>query len=289
MYCPNCSAESPERAGYCRSCGCNLKAIQQALSGHLPLLLASSIDSLVDRKSQQFLLSALMLIPWASLVFLCGFSLPIVLSVVILAGGMILREWLAYRRARKLENRMELEAAHPPTYFFCPYCGADNPPEVSNCRRCGMDVKAVSLAITGNVRTWLDRHLDRYIQRRDKRFADHARHGLLGSLISALLGAVILIDPLGAHAAHSFVFFSVYILNSICLLANLVIYKRTGRRPLFPGSDQSRNTSPELGATLQHSQGKNGSVELSASPPSITEGTTQLMVSEAHEEIGTSR
>lgn len=36
MFCPKCATQNVEGAGYCRSCGANIKLIPQAMSGQLP-------------------------------------------------------------------------------------------------------------------------------------------------------------------------------------------------------------------------------------------------------------
>jgi hypothetical protein len=44
MFCPKCATQNVEGAGFCRSCGANIKLIPQALSGQLPEAQSDEFD-----------------------------------------------------------------------------------------------------------------------------------------------------------------------------------------------------------------------------------------------------
>jgi len=54
MYCPGCGTQNAEQTKYCRGCGYDLKVISQTMKGHLPVVLASKIDAILDRRNEQF-------------------------------------------------------------------------------------------------------------------------------------------------------------------------------------------------------------------------------------------
>src|SRR5437773_10267467 len=53
MYCPKCGTQNDE-VKFCRGCGENLKVISQAMSGRLPVILASKMDAYFESKNERF-------------------------------------------------------------------------------------------------------------------------------------------------------------------------------------------------------------------------------------------
>jgi hypothetical protein len=54
MFCPKCGAENPETNQFCRACRENLQVISQAMKSHLPLVIASKVDQILDSRSERF-------------------------------------------------------------------------------------------------------------------------------------------------------------------------------------------------------------------------------------------
>ncbi len=74
MFCPRCGTENPETNKYCRSCRENLQLVSQAIKNHLPVVLASKVDQLLDSRSERFRRDSL---------------LNLLMSLTILFGGLI--------------------------------------------------------------------------------------------------------------------------------------------------------------------------------------------------------
>lgn len=53
MYCPKCGESNGEGTKFCRACGENLKVVEQAMMGHLPVVLASKLDAYIERKNER--------------------------------------------------------------------------------------------------------------------------------------------------------------------------------------------------------------------------------------------
>ena len=53
MYCPKCSQPNAEDVRFCRACGEDLTLIAQAMSKHLPVVLASKLDQHIARKNNR--------------------------------------------------------------------------------------------------------------------------------------------------------------------------------------------------------------------------------------------
>ena len=53
MYCPKCGTQNDD-VKFCRGCGENLKVISQAMSGRLPVILASKMDAYFESKNERF-------------------------------------------------------------------------------------------------------------------------------------------------------------------------------------------------------------------------------------------
>jgi hypothetical protein len=53
MYCPKCAQPNGDEAKFCRACGENLTAFAQAMSKHLPVMLASKLDEHIERKDNR--------------------------------------------------------------------------------------------------------------------------------------------------------------------------------------------------------------------------------------------
>jgi hypothetical protein len=53
MYCPKCGESNGEDTKFCRACGENLKVVAQAMTGRLPVTLASKLDAYIERKNER--------------------------------------------------------------------------------------------------------------------------------------------------------------------------------------------------------------------------------------------
>ena len=54
MYCPKCGTENAETNKFCRACRENLKVVSQAMKRHLPLVLTSRLDQILDSRNERF-------------------------------------------------------------------------------------------------------------------------------------------------------------------------------------------------------------------------------------------
>lgn len=53
MYCPKCGEQNGEGTRFCRACGENLKVVEQAMLGRLPVALASRLDAYIERRNER--------------------------------------------------------------------------------------------------------------------------------------------------------------------------------------------------------------------------------------------
>jgi len=53
MYCPKCGEQNGEGTRFCRACGENLKVVEQAMLGRLPVTLASKLDAYIERRNER--------------------------------------------------------------------------------------------------------------------------------------------------------------------------------------------------------------------------------------------
>ncbi|HKC65928.1 MAG TPA: zinc ribbon domain-containing protein [Pyrinomonadaceae bacterium] len=60
MYCPKCAQANSDDAKFCRTCGENLTVIAQAMSKHLPVMIASKLDEHIARKENRLRRDGLM-------------------------------------------------------------------------------------------------------------------------------------------------------------------------------------------------------------------------------------
>jgi hypothetical protein len=272
MYCPSCSTENQIGTVFCRSCGESLRAVNQAMTGRLPVRLASFLDSMLERKSQRFLLSFVPLFISYPCLLVLGLGVVGLLITLPLVVPWLAWEWLAYRRARQVEDGLQSEGPGLSALIYCPSCGAENQPAATRCSGCGMDLLIVSRAMAGR-RKKLNRLLDRYIDSKDRRFESEAKMGLFGSLLVVVLGALMLFDPLHARFPHSLAFLMVYVVNLLVCAGNFVIYRRTRTTAPLPGSEAKTLSI----ATAEQA----GAGHLPPAPPSVTEGTTRALVDQA--------
>lgn len=49
MYCPHCGTQNLPDTRFCRSCGCDLRLVSQAVTRSLPLVIAHHVDEAIDR------------------------------------------------------------------------------------------------------------------------------------------------------------------------------------------------------------------------------------------------
>jgi hypothetical protein len=53
MFCPKCGESNGDETKFCRACGENLKVVAQAMTGRLPVALASKLDAYIERKNER--------------------------------------------------------------------------------------------------------------------------------------------------------------------------------------------------------------------------------------------
>ena len=53
MFCPKCGESNGDETKFCRACGENLKVVAQAMTGRLPVTLASKLDAYIERKNER--------------------------------------------------------------------------------------------------------------------------------------------------------------------------------------------------------------------------------------------
>src|SRR3954464_6246829 len=53
MFCPKCGTQNDHDMKFCRAWGENLTVISQAMSKHLPVMLASKLDDYLERKNER--------------------------------------------------------------------------------------------------------------------------------------------------------------------------------------------------------------------------------------------
>ena len=53
MFCPKCGESNGDETKFCRACGENLKVVAQAMTGRLPVALATRLDAYIERKNER--------------------------------------------------------------------------------------------------------------------------------------------------------------------------------------------------------------------------------------------
>lgn len=53
MYCPRCGAQNADATKFCRACGDDLSIVAQAMTRHLPAVLADKLDAYLVRKNER--------------------------------------------------------------------------------------------------------------------------------------------------------------------------------------------------------------------------------------------
>jgi hypothetical protein len=53
MFCPKCGESNGDETKFCRACGENLKVVAQAMTGRLPVALASRLDAYIERRNER--------------------------------------------------------------------------------------------------------------------------------------------------------------------------------------------------------------------------------------------
>jgi predicted RNA-binding Zn-ribbon protein involved in translation (DUF1610 family) len=132
LYCPKCGASNSEKVKYCRRCGENLKILSQTMAWHLPVVLASKLDEVVENKSERFRRDGILSFLVGLLFFVFfgwrwfnGNLDVVVLFIVPFQIGWGIWELLAYKRSYDLERAPEQIAAKLKE-IYCPGCGEQN-------------------------------------------------------------------------------------------------------------------------------------------------------------------
>ncbi len=53
MFCPKCGESNGDETKFCRACGENLKVVAQAMTGRMPVALATKLDAYIERKNER--------------------------------------------------------------------------------------------------------------------------------------------------------------------------------------------------------------------------------------------
>jgi len=116
MYCPKCGIQNNDETRFCRSCGENLKVISQAMSRRLPVMLASKMDSYLERKNSRIRRDSLYSIFSGSIFTISGLYLAfttgdwaryfvfVVIGCIALVWG--LWDHMVYKRSQSLDVRV---------------------------------------------------------------------------------------------------------------------------------------------------------------------------------------
>src|SRR5438876_4134616 len=105
MFCPKCGTQNADTNKYCRNCRENLKVVSLAMKRRLPVVLASKVDEVLDRKSERFrrdsIYNALAGASCLSigLIGRSGFEFWYLILLSCLGFGTSLWEYLVYRRS----------------------------------------------------------------------------------------------------------------------------------------------------------------------------------------------
>ena len=123
MYCPKCGIQNNDETKFCRGCGENLKVVSQAMSRHLPVILASKMDAYLERKNSRIRRDSIFSALSGTIFLICGLYFIIegktswARSLFFVATGCIALLWslwdhLVYKRSLSLDVRV---VRGPPT------------------------------------------------------------------------------------------------------------------------------------------------------------------------------
>ncbi|HEX9630498.1 MAG TPA: zinc-ribbon domain-containing protein [Pyrinomonadaceae bacterium] len=123
MYCPKCGIQNNDETKFCRGCGENLKVVSQAMSRHLPVILASKMDAYLERKNSRIRRDSIFGALSGTIFLICGLYFIIegktswARSLFFVATGCIALLWslwdhLVYKRSLSLDVRV---VRGPPT------------------------------------------------------------------------------------------------------------------------------------------------------------------------------
>ncbi len=123
MYCPKCGIQNNDETKFCRGCGENLKVVSQAMSRHLPVILASKMDAYLERKNSRIRRDSIFGALSGTIFLICGLYFIIegktswARSLFFVATGCIALLWslwdhMVYKRSLSLDVRV---VRGPPT------------------------------------------------------------------------------------------------------------------------------------------------------------------------------
>lgn len=270
MYCPGCGELNSDDAKFCRACRADLKVIAQAMTRHLPVVLASKLDEFIERKNERHRRDSIlaMLLGTISLLITVWeyFTLPgggwfSSLLMACFGFGYGIWEMLAYKRSLALSSRSVKPISASDT-IYCPRCAALNSIGFKFCRECGEDLEVVAQALARGLPTVLTNKLDRYIESRNQSIRKDAISSPVVGAIILLLGVIQLVE---GHVFRG----GLYLLFGCIFLVigawDMLVYKRSLR---------SASVSADLPPVLD--TGERLSIPSQSEPPSsVTESTTK--------------
>jgi hypothetical protein len=117
MYCPKCGIQNNDETKFCRGCGENLKVVSQAMSRHLPVILASKMDAYLERKNSRIRRDSIYGALSGTIFLICGLYFIIegktswARSLFFVATGCIALLWslwdhLVYKRSLSTDVRV---------------------------------------------------------------------------------------------------------------------------------------------------------------------------------------
>lgn len=272
MFCPRCATQNSDDAKYCRACRENLKVIAQAMTRHLPVVLAGKLDELIERRNERLRRDSIL-----SYIFGVSFLLLGVLLVsstgdwvssaaLSLTGcyqfGYGIWLMLAYRRSLAL-NPKSAKLTSPPEIMYCPRCGKSNSNDTKFCHACGEDLKVIARALTRHWPAALATRLDKFIER-----TNTSGRILRQSIAGAVLGAIALFVGIVGIVEGGWLSIGFMLLACLLFAASIwdiVVYKRSlssssASADLPPAKDTAELSPPD---------------PLQIAPPSVTEATTK--------------
>ena len=138
MFCPKCGAENDSDMKFCRACGENLTVISQAMSKHMPVMIASKLDNYLEQKNERIRRDGVL--TGLSALFLLGSGIWQVISsawgwpaVFMFVGAFILFaasiwDMLAYKRSLSQKREKSQLTSSTATSELKAYSPAEIPP-----------------------------------------------------------------------------------------------------------------------------------------------------------------
>ena len=218
MYCPKCGSLNQDSAEYCRSCGYDIRVINQVLKQHLPVRLIGKLDAAIDKPFERFRRDAILSSILGAACLIAAAAVPwtedrvaflLIGILALLASGW---SWLSYGRSITLKQQRSNSDSE-----YCPNCGDRNLGGLGYCRTCGMSLnfQEKPQGVERFLPSVVLSRLDRRVMKNELTPSDP---GKMSNGLLAILGAIFLINVVLQSLSGSWALALVYVAITLTIV-----------------------------------------------------------------------